>query len=116
MVSEYVTLTDSRPVHSSVKFGNNGVLGASKLGNLHTDTVILTNVLQVPGLTRNLIAEGKLDDKGCTIYTKNGVKTVYDVNGNLCFQATKHNCLYVWEPKIHQSFLDGIVAPSYGPP
>ena len=67
--------------------------------------MILTNVLQVPGLTRNLIAEGKLDDKGCTIHTKNGVKTVYDVNGNLCFQATKHNGLYVWEPNIHQSFL-----------
>ena len=33
MVSAYVTLTDSRSVHSSVKFGNKGVPSASKLGN-----------------------------------------------------------------------------------
>ena len=59
MVSEYVTLTKSCPVQSSVQFGNEKVLRVLKVGNLHTENVILNNVLQVPGLTQNLIAEGK---------------------------------------------------------
>ena len=58
MVSEYVTKTDSRPVHSFVKFGNNGALNASKLENFYTDTVILTNVLQVPSLTQIVLQKG----------------------------------------------------------
>ena len=58
MVSEYVTKTDSRPVHSFVKFGNNGVRNASRLENFYTDTVILTNILQAPSLTQNVLQKG----------------------------------------------------------
>ena len=36
MVSEYVCLTDVRPITSSVRFGNNGVLKVAHIGELNT--------------------------------------------------------------------------------
>ena len=92
MVSEYVCLTDVRPITSSVRFGNNGLLKAH-IGKFITRHVILHNVLMVPGLSRNLISEGKLDDKGCSIHTNHGTKKVYDVNGQFCFLGTKQDGL-----------------------
>ena len=59
----------------------------------------------VPGLSRNLISEGKLDDKGCSIHTNHGTKKVYDVNGQFCFQGMKQDGLYVWEPVMEQAYL-----------
>ena len=59
------------------------------MGKLITDKVVLTGVLLVPGLTRNLVSEGRLDDKGCGIHMQQGTKTVHDMNGKLCFQGIK---------------------------
>ena len=69
MVSESVYLDDVKPISSSVKFGNNAILKAAHVGKLKTDPLILSDVLMVSGLTRNLISAGKLDDKGCSIHT-----------------------------------------------
>ena len=68
MVSENTVLDDIRSVSFSVKFRNSGILKAAHVGKLITDEVVLTGVLMVPGLTRNLVSEGQLDDKGCSIH------------------------------------------------
>ena len=65
------------------------MLKAAHAGELKTDTLILSDVLMVPGLTRNLISERKLDDKGCYIYTQQGTKQAYNINGKFCFQGIK---------------------------
>ena len=68
MIQEEVLLHQTHSVKSSaVKFGNDGILAASHIGNLKTADVVLTDVLKVPGITKNLISKGRLDEKGCSI-------------------------------------------------
>ena len=70
MVSENIVLDDVHSVSSSVKFRNSGILKAVHIGKLNTDKVIFSEVLMVPGLTRNFISEETLDDKGCFIIVR----------------------------------------------
>ena len=73
-MSENLVLDDVRSVSSSVKFGNSEILKAAHEGKLSTDEVVLTEVLMVPGLTRNLVLEGWLDAKSCSIHTQKELK------------------------------------------
>ena len=60
----------------------------------------------VPGLTRNLVLEGWLDNKGCMRNTYSTTKKVYHINRKLCLQGIKEDGLYVWDPNnFAQSFL-----------
>ena len=79
MALENIALDDARSVSSSVKFGNSGILKAARVRKLITVKVVLTGVLMVPGLTRNLVSEGRLDDKGCSIHTQQGTKTEWKI-------------------------------------
>ena len=110
MVSEHVCLTDVRPITSSVRFGNNGVLKVAHIGKLNTKHIILHDVLMNPRLSRNLISEGKLDEKGCSIHTNHETEKAYDVNGKIIFQGMKQDGLYVWEPVMEQAYLSSINA------
>ena len=60
MVSENIKLGDVCSVSSSVKFGDNGILQAAHVEKLITDEVVLTGVLMLPGLTRNLVSKDGL--------------------------------------------------------
>ena len=71
-----IVLDNVRSVSFSVNFGYSGILNAAHVGKLITDKVVLTGVLMVPELTRNLVSEGRLDDKGCSIHTQQGPKRV----------------------------------------
>ena len=65
--------------HHQLDLGTMGGLKVAHIGKLNTKHVILHDVLMVPGLSRNLISEGKLDDKWCSIHTNHGTKKVYDM-------------------------------------
>ena len=95
-----IVLNDVCSESSLVKFGDSGILQAAYEGKLIADKVVLTGVLMVPGLTRNLVLEGWLDDKGSSIHTQQETKQVYNINGKFCFHGIKENGLYVWEPHI----------------
>ena len=98
MVGAQFLLDDSSPHSALVKFGNGDTLAAGEIGTLKLEGIKFANVLKIPGITRNLISEGQLDDLGCRIETFHGKKTVYDSNGTICFTANKVNGLYIYEP------------------
>ena len=56
-----IVLDDICSVSCLVKFKNSGILKAAQVRKLITDKVVLTGVLMVPGLTRNLVLEGPFD-------------------------------------------------------
>ena len=81
MVLKNIVFDDVCSVFSLVKFMNSGIFKASHVEELITDAVALTGVLMGPGLTRNLVSNGWLDDKVCSIHTQQGTKRVYNING-----------------------------------
>lgn len=60
---------------------------------------VLTNVRYIPGLKRNLIPLGTLEEKGCEFKSSNGVMTVLR-NSKLIMQGVKRNNLYYLEADV----------------
>ncbi|KAA0043826.1 putative gag-pol polyprotein [Cucumis melo var. makuwa] len=84
-----------------VLLGDNGTCDVKGTGSVQIATHdgmvrILTNVLYVPKLKRNLISLGELDRSGCTIKSENGVMKV--TKGSLVkLKGTLRHGLYVLE-------------------
>ena len=82
MVSENIVLDDVCSVSSLVKFKNSGIFTAAHVKNLITDKVVLTEILMVPELTRNLVLERWLDDKVCSILNKKPKKCTTSIGNS----------------------------------
>ncbi|CAM8968208.1 unnamed protein product [Rhodiola kirilowii] len=97
VISWFVDLTDAPA--ENVLMGNNNVckvigIGTVKLKLENGKEILLTQVRCVPGLKRNLISLGTLDDNGCEYNACNDVLTV-SKNGRPILTASKHNSLYI---------------------
>ena len=91
----------------TVYMGNNHSCTIQGIGNislkLHNNKICtLTNVRYVPGLKRNLISLGTLDELGLAYKAENGAMHVF--NGNdLILSGVKRNGLYVLNGYYHPS-------------
>jgi len=79
--------------------GNNQTCSVKGIGNItfkmHDNKLrVLTNVRYVPGLKRNLISLGTLDELGYSYTAENGFMHVFK-NNDLILTGTKRHGLYV---------------------
>ena len=69
--------------------------------------VTLTDVYHVPGISRNVISQSKLDERGLKIRTKDGITDIRK-NGKVIGRARKRNGLYFMEVEIVKPEVNSI--------
>ncbi|CAM8938448.1 unnamed protein product [Rhodiola kirilowii] len=89
----------------NVYMGNNNVCKVMGMGSINLKLtngklVTLTKVRYVPGLRRNLISLGALDDSGCSYNAKNGVLAVCK-NDRQVLTGNKTGSVYILDGSYH---------------
>jgi hypothetical protein len=108
MVDEFIYLESERPVDVMVK--GLGEMKAVGKGMLIIQGVALGEALRVPGLGVNLISEGVMQQRGCSVVSQNDWRKIYD-GSCILIQAKLMRGLFVWRPEgvrlVEQCFLAG---------
>lgn len=85
-------------------------VGSIRIKNEDNSTVLLTNVRYVPGMSKNLISLGTLEDQGCWFQSRDGVMKI-NRGCRTLIKGQKTDTLYV----LQGSVLTGSVNAAVGP-
>lgn len=84
--------------HGNVRMGNDTYsdvkgIGSIKVVNNDGSTILLTEVRYIPGMSKNLISLGTLEDKGCWFKSQDGIMRIFKGDLNV-LTGRKSNTLY----------------------